>query len=250
MLNQKIESYSPRRISRGFTLIEILVVLSIIILLASMLFVAFPGMKNPARRTLAIARINEIEMSLKRYHGTMQTFPTDTGFGLDKTAMTATPRNYDAGSLVLNLATDVIVDKFPSGAPRVPVKIMRFGTFDEREISLKTYNDPERGPNHYMVDPWGNPLGYIGSRERVIHNRDGGVDLFSCGPDGKTAWDKNGGCSDNYGYGRGDNFAYDGIGKDDAYELGDAALNGTFTKTNQTVLTHQEKLDDITNWDQ
>ena len=249
------EHLKPRRIHTGFTLVEILVVLSIIILLASMLFVSMPALSKPARRTLAQAQLNNIESSLKRYREATNSVPTDTGFGLPRNGgLFGATRLYDAGSLYHTLAGDVTLDKYPSGAPMVPVKIVRFVAFNERQISAKTYNDPERGPSHWIVDPWGKPVGYIGAPERLMHDRES-FDLFSCGPDGKTAWDGTGECANGLLYGKGTNLAYSAIGDNNgdgvdnnSPELGDAALNGTLTKTKQIKLPG-EVLDDISSWE-
>jgi hypothetical protein len=80
-----------------------------------------------------------------------------------------------------------------------------------------------------------------------MHNRDS-FDIFSCGPDRKTA--SNDGI-DNDGDGAIDspsNHAYDGTGSGTSLELGEAALNGCLTGFRKNPKAG-EVLDDINNWD-
>lgn len=211
----------PRRGSGGFTLVEILVVMAIIAIIASGVgaFVVHAGRR--ARPVRARAEIGLITMALEKYHLSFRTFPPDTGYGLD---MEGSPGTYDAGSLWRYLAMPVTD----------PLTKRSHGPFLEEWSAerLESYTDAQAGPSFYLIDPWGNPYGFVGDRRRVIHNA-ASFDLFSPGPGRTTACEKDGAAP---------NKAYNGIDDDgngivdDASEFGpDAHLNGT-------------EADDINNW--
>jgi len=63
----------------GFTLVELLVVLSIIAFLAALLFPAFHSSREQARTTACEARVRQLAFALHAYEGDNQSFPY--GFG-------------------------------------------------------------------------------------------------------------------------------------------------------------------------
>jgi prepilin-type N-terminal cleavage/methylation domain-containing protein len=254
--------------SRGFTLVEILTVIAIIVFLASFLGVVILKVQRNARVQAARAQVQRIGIGLNLYNGQFRNYPPDTGFGLEAdrgnisgAGLVGGTRMYDPGSIwryIGQPVTDMSKAARPVYGP--------FDTFKDKELKPYT-GDPEfPGKNYYVVDPWNKPIGYIGAPERLLHNRDG-VDIFSCGPDGKTAWDINtssgsnpllDGCDDgqNNGYAgpMSSNRAYNGSDDDgdgvldNGPELGEATLNGTLTK-NKRNPSATEVLDDINNWD-
>ncbi len=64
-----------RRAKSGFTLVELLVVISIIIVLAAMSFGAAQMAMNKARKTQALADISAIEQSIERFFSEYSRFP-------------------------------------------------------------------------------------------------------------------------------------------------------------------------------
>ena len=254
----------PRRLRpRGFTLVEVLTVIAIISFLVAFLTVVMVNMRAGARVQGARALVGKVGIALDLYNGDHRTLPPDSGFGWSQTGgLFGTNRLYDAGSLWRYLGNRIQKTKDYSGNPIVPPKFYGpYTEFKEKEISTKSYTDPDpaNGQSFWIVDPFFKPLGYIGDPARLLHNRDG-FDLFSCGPDGKTAWDSDispTGCSNglNYGTTPSTNMVYQTEGDNDgdgvpnnATELGPAAFNGTLTKTKRTVLPG-EILDDINNWE-
>ena len=226
---------------RGFTLIELIMVIAIIAFISAFMMMTIPSLIGDARSKLAKSQLNKLSMTLQGYHNAFHAYPPDSGYGLPKNGgLYGTVRLYDAGSLFHYLSES----KDFEGK----------GGFNEKEISNTTYNDPERGNSHFLVDPWNNPIGYIGVPERVLHNRDGGVDLFSVGKDKMTASDLD--AAGTVSYGLGGNVAYSSVGDNNgdgidnnAPELGAAALNGTLTKFKSPKLPG-ETLDDHNNWEQ
>jgi prepilin-type N-terminal cleavage/methylation domain-containing protein len=201
------------RTRRGFTVLEMLVVIGIIAFMIAMMGVMLWNARIRAQQESTKALIENISISLSTYEGIYRALPPDTGYGLS----VGGNANYDAGSLYRYLSLSAKTGK---GLPlKVPAE------------NLRDYNDPMYGPSKMVVDAWGHPIGYIGDRKRLIHNRDG-VDIFSAGPDKKTACDDG---IDNGKFFGVCNTAYDGSGPDDAGELGESALNGTLT-------------DDLNNW--
>ena len=79
---------------KGFTLIELLVVIAIIMLLAGLLFPAFTGARETARKTKAKADVRQLDMAFKAVLMDFRTWsiagigPTPTGMAVDNTTVT------------------------------------------------------------------------------------------------------------------------------------------------------------------
>lgn len=188
--------------------------------------------------------INRVGIGLARYQADCRALPPDTGYGLPVDSK----RNgneilYDAGSLWRYLSQPVVQRRADGSIVRTLGPYLSF-----KEGELKPYDDSVYGKSYSVVDAWYHPLGYVGDRRRVIHNR-GGFDVYSAGANQRTAiddgLDNDEGSSPNLPE---QNDAYDGAGTDDASELGEAALSGTLTFTKKHRVT-DEVLDDQNNWD-
>lgn len=196
---------------RGFTLMEILVVMVILAILASTVAAVLINMRSKARIERTRNQIALIVSALEKYRDEFGAYPPDTGYGL---AMETSPGTYDAGSLWRHLARRV-------KHPRTGKLLGPFLEWPQEDRAR--YADALAGESFYLADPWGMPYGYVGDPRRAVRNP-GGVDVFSCGPDGVTASDKPGAAA---------NLAYDGLDNDkdgatdDSAELGAAARNGT-----------------------
>lgn len=134
------------RPSGSFTLIELMVVVSLIGLLAGILLAAAGGVRNQAARNQAKTEIAALEASLSR-------FQMDNGFFPGHTTaiptINQTPTTYQAGSQTL--FTNLMARSTLSSTPTA---------------GLRAYLEPKAGsvatnasPN-YFIDPWGYAYGY------------------------------------------------------------------------------------------
>lgn len=182
---------------RGLTLIELLVVMFIMAILMAYIAVVLMNIGSEPRKRKAMADMAKLELALSAYEGKFGTYPPDTGYGLrmegDRPVYARKARGimvdvptYDPGSLWRYLYKQV---KDPKTGRMV-------GPFLDEwpQSQLKSYNDvfnpAGAPPSRYLIDPWGNPYGFVGDKRRVVHNH-GAYDLFSAGPDGFTACNNN-----------------------------------------------------------
>jgi prepilin-type N-terminal cleavage/methylation domain-containing protein len=226
----------PQRAPRGFTIVELLTVIAIIVFLLAMMAGVYVRYMAGAKVKAAKALMQKISIALEQYNAQCgRVYPPDSGYGCNMTGPKAGV-NYDAGSLWRYLGQPITYKSSAAdpGSVKGP-----FAQFTESE--LRPYTDPVKGKSFYVIDPWQNPIGYVADPLRVAHNR-GAVDMFSAGPDGKT------GCNDGI-----DNDSAGGVDNfDSAYDTpaarGEAAYNGALTATRKNGAAG-EVLDDINNWD-
>jgi prepilin-type N-terminal cleavage/methylation domain-containing protein len=226
---------SSRR-SSGFTMIELLTVISIIVFLLSVLSAVLLKSAQAARNKAAHSIIQKVAIGLTRYQADFRTLPPDSGFGLPTNGGIVNGKVlYDAATLWRYLGQELSANNRSYGP---------YATFSENE--LVPFIDSQGKNVFIVVDPWKTPLGFVGDPDRVVHNRDT-FDLFSAGPDRKTACNDQ---LDNEGDGAADNSndAYTGSGLATSQQMGEAALNGCLTAFRKNPKPG-ETLDDINNWD-
>lgn len=193
---------------RGLTLVELLVVMFIMAILMGFIAVVLMNIGSEPRKRKAMADMAKMSMALSQYWGHFGEYPPDTGYGLDMTvarplytkrvrgALVDVP-TYDPGGLWRYLCVRVT-------DPKTGQLVGPF--LDEwSQSQLQPYDDPYDTTSRYLIDPWGNPYGFIGNRKRVLHSP-GSFDIFSAGPDGVTACN-NGKDDDLIGKDAGDNYA-------------------------------------------
>ena len=140
----KTHSAESRR--EGFTLLEILVVISIIAVLAGLLFPGIQGAFINAKKTQALSAIRDITTGLKQYQVDYGRFPLPAGLASEEVM------DLDAGSLVLK----VLLGENPQ----------RLNPKAERYIEPKVGKAGAGGligaGDHYsLIDPWGQPYHVI-----------------------------------------------------------------------------------------
>jgi len=170
----------PADSRRGFTLIEILIVISIIAVLASMILAGV----SIARKNTTIAVCKQ---NIDSIASAMEQYKLDTGkYPGEKI------KDFENGFPALFEA--LLGEKPPRGgggpnAPYMKYKEADVQVWDDDEGKYRQATVDERWDQRvekYLADPWGNPLIYhenkSRARQQYMHNRDG-ADVYSVGPD-------------------------------------------------------------------
>lgn len=171
------------RPERGFTLIEMLVVIAIILILASLSLVVIRVIYQRARRTRALAEMTGLKTAVQMYMADHSAYPPDTG-SWNETVFDPRSLHRYLGSEIKNPVT---------GKTREPYFAMR----------PKSLTDLDADGVGILVDPWGNPYQfdaihavlkdgrrvlsgwpYLPSRPKGRMSRESKIVSF--GPDGKS----------------------------------------------------------------
>ncbi|MEJ0072565.1 MAG: prepilin-type N-terminal cleavage/methylation domain-containing protein [Candidatus Saccharibacteria bacterium] len=106
---------SARNGSRGFTIVELLIVIVVIGILATLVIVTFTGIQQKARDSKRKTDVAAIQAELESYYGSNNTYPTLVHLN-DATWRTANMKGFDAGALQdpTNSATTVIAGTTPT----------------------------------------------------------------------------------------------------------------------------------------
>ena len=130
---------------RGFTLIEILIVIGIILLLLAGLFVMLGRLKESARRHDSKKQMELISLALETYHLDFRAFPPDSHGGR-------------SGSQSLHYFLTTTFSKTPDaarGEKQASVNVSLPVTFEQRYLA-----EPVTLGSYTLVDPWLSPLHY------------------------------------------------------------------------------------------
>lgn len=178
---------SAGRRGDGFTLIEILIVISIIALLSSFVLVAVTRGKREAAGAMAKTTVTSISNALDQFVQDEAEYP---GFDL--------PSDPDRNDFPL-LYNALFGERRPHGpggrsAPYMSIKEDQIGVLDEdltvdedQPVYRKADRDERDDPKveKFLLDPWGNPYVYRCNKgkksESWMHNRQG-ADIYSIGP--------------------------------------------------------------------
>jgi prepilin-type N-terminal cleavage/methylation domain-containing protein len=177
--SQRMGSASRR--GGGFTLIEILIVISIIALLSSFVLVAVTRGKREAAGAMAKTTVTSIDNALNQFVQDEAEYP---GF--------ESPADPERNDFPL-LYNALFGERRPNGpggrsAPYMSIKEDQVGVWDD---DIQTYRKATRDERDdtkvekFLLDPWGNPYVYRcnkGKRsEGWMHNRQH-ADIYSVGP--------------------------------------------------------------------
>ncbi len=82
-----------KNISRGFTLIEVLVVIAIIVVLTGIIMASFSGAQSSARDRQRIADLKELQLKLEQYRSNNRQYPDDLDTLEDSGYISKTPND-------------------------------------------------------------------------------------------------------------------------------------------------------------
>jgi len=135
-----------RKAHGGFTLVELLVVVAILGILASLIAAGAQSARRRGAVTKAKATIGALETAIAMYHGDMGMYPPSGNPSL-RAAMEDDPGDADWGGPYMEFKQDELKDG-------------------------------------QLVDPWGTPYLYVSINGGAPQHRDRSFDLWSYGPNG------------------------------------------------------------------
>ena len=151
-----------RRSDRGFTLVELLVVLAIIGLLVALLLPAVQVARETARRTACSNHLRQIGLAATQYHDSYGAFPNNGGFGSTRTSKNP-HREWDAGkgSVFVKLLPYMEDENFyqqldfrlsgPGQIPNIPLPLILGPIDQQNENDWRSVFEEQRDDNgvHY-----------------------------------------------------------------------------------------------------
>jgi general secretion pathway protein G len=148
-----------RAVRRGFTLVELLIVLAILVLLASLVGPRLLGSKQKADINAVKTQIGMFQSALERFAVDMNRFPA-TEEGLS--ALVSSPGTDGGGSAESTSSDDASAESGAGGG----------GSWDGPYLKSETV----------PLDPWGKAYSY---EYPPTHNKINVPDIWSFGPDGQ-----------------------------------------------------------------
>ncbi len=132
---------------RGFTLVELMVVIGVIIVIAASILTILPGMREKVQEKATQTFMERLEIAIERYYDDNRSYPAT---GTETTA---------------------IEDLKKALQPSDPTS-KQYIEFNDDDLD-----------NNIIIDKWGNPFVYLhpGTHNTTTY------DLYSTGPDGTTS---------------------------------------------------------------
>jgi prepilin-type N-terminal cleavage/methylation domain-containing protein len=153
----------------AFTLLELLVVIVVIAILAGLMMGAIQRARDTAKKTRALAMMNNVAMAIKLYYNEYGHWPDGDA---DTTADTVLDTTKNENLYRLLIGTNVNLSGNVSASNGNGRRIV-FCQFKSSDVGLvdTSYNKASTGKNN-VINPWGNAL-----RISLDYNGDNQVDL-------------------------------------------------------------------------
>ena len=136
---------------RGFTLMELLVVIGIIIVIAASVLTVIPGIHEKTQKKATKAFMDRLEIAIEQYYDDNRSYP-------------------------------------PTGAEPTEIEDLK-KALQPSDPASKQYVEfvDEELDNNIIIDEWGNPFVFVSSTDATPNNNTTTYDLYSTGPDGTTS---------------------------------------------------------------
>jgi prepilin-type N-terminal cleavage/methylation domain-containing protein/prepilin-type processing-associated H-X9-DG protein len=158
----------PMTRRRGFTLIEVLVVIAIIGVLVAMLLPAVQAAREAARRAQCTNNLKQIALAMQNYHSAHNTFPPGRvrsrvdGLGLVYSAFAQVLPELEARPVYDAINFSLNADRGVGGPENDTARRMRVAAFLCPSDTTSEFDTPEQSPINYMMS--------VGTRHSVIDN--------------------------------------------------------------------------------
>ena len=181
-----LQRFNPSTLQRGFTVLELLVTIAIIIVLAGLILSTAGYVQKKAARSRAETEIAAISAACESYRADNGIYPKSNSTDqLDPTSIDLTSYFSAGNALYRQLSGDV--DNDPAT-----------GSEDQRNYITPLLKPASLGTGQtdpYLKDPWGNPYGYStmkASDPNAAHGYNPTFDLWSTtSSTDSTQWVKN-----------------------------------------------------------
>lgn len=177
---------------KAFTLLELLVVITVLMMLMGMLVPAVMRVRSTAVRKLAMTRLKGLCLAIERYYLQMGNYPPSTGFPPDDDKVfggDADWETYDPDAGTLGKYSLYYYLCGPDGNGFI-FGGRTYGPY--RELDDSQYEEDGNG-GRFILDPWGNPWLYQENRTQYMRvprnlgwpaHKPKRYDILSMGPDG------------------------------------------------------------------